>query len=102
MSDEMMENVTKRQHWLRIFYTVLFMIALYVTAIVLLVVVIAQALFSLFSGSDNPNLRRLGASLSDYVRQLLAFATYNSEYRPFPFSPFPSAVDGDDDPDRET
>lgn len=90
MSDGMMENVTKRQHWLRIFYTVLFMIALYVTAIVLLVVVVAQALFSLFSGSDNPNLRRLGASLSEYVRQLLAYATYNSDHRPFPFSSFPA------------
>jgi len=100
MSDEMIENVTKKQHWLRIFYTLLFMVALYVTAIVLLVVVIAQALFSLFSGSDNPNLRRLGASLSDYVRQLLAFATYNSEYRPFPFSPFPVEPASDDGGDR--
>lgn len=95
MSDDMMENVTKPQHWLRIFYTLLFMIALYVTAIVLLVVVIAQALFSLFSGSDNPNLRRLGASLSEYVSQLLAYATYNSDHRPFPFSPFP-VRDNDD------
>lgn len=90
MPDDIMENVTKRQHWLRIFYTLLFMIALYVTAIVLLVVVIAQALFSLFSGSDNPNLRRLGASLSEYVSQLLAYATYNSDHRPFPFSSFPA------------
>lgn len=95
MSDEMMENVKKKQHWLHIFYTLLFMVALYVTAIVLLVVVIAQALFSLFSGSDNPNLRRLGASLSDYVRQLLAYATYNSDHRPFPFSSFP-VQSGDD------
>lgn len=99
MSDEMMENVKKPQHWLRIFYTLLFMVALYVTAIVLLVVVIAQALFSLVSGNDNPNLRSLGASLSAYVQQLLAFATYNSDYRPFPFSPFPTQA-GDRDTDR--
>ncbi|MEX1197040.1 MAG: DUF4389 domain-containing protein [Pseudohongiellaceae bacterium] len=90
MPDDMMENVTKRQHWLRIFFTLLFMVALYVTGIVLLVVVIAQALFSLFSGADNPNLRRLGASLSEYVSQVLAYATYNSDHRPFPFSAFPA------------
>lgn len=91
MSDDFIENVQKKRHWLRILYMLVFFVALYVTGAVILVLVVAQALFTLVTGSDNINLRRLGNSLSIYVHEMLRFLTYNSEYRPFPFSSFPIA-----------
>lgn len=108
MSDDFVENVQKKQHWLRIFYMLVFLVALYVSGVIILVLVAAQALFTLISGSDNANLRRLGNSLSIYVQQILQFLTYNSEQRPFPFSPFPVTAErqpetpGDGDTGRAT
>ncbi len=89
MSDEIVENLKKTSAWLRVLFMAVFVIALYVAGVVLLVLMLAQIVFSLVTGADNTNLRRLGASLSDYVAQILAFLTYNSEERPFPFAQFP-------------
>lgn len=94
MSDDFSENIRKPSHWLRILFMVGFIIALYVTGIILLVVVIAQAVFSLVTGGDNRNLRGLGANLTAYVRETLLFLTYNSDGKPFPFAPFPVVDDG--------
>lgn len=96
MSDDFSENIRKPSHWLRILFMVGFIIALYVTGIILLVVVIAQAVFSLVTGGDNRNLRGLGANLTAFVRETLLFLTYNSDRKPFPFAPFP-VVDDDDE-----
>jgi len=94
-SDDISENIRQRSQWVRIFFMLAFTVALYVTAVVLLVLVIAQALFALLSGRDNLNLRRLGANLTAYVSEILAFLTYNSEHRPFPIGPFPWLDDDD-------
>lgn len=92
MSDEIVDNLKTPSEWLRVLYMAGFVVALYVTGVVLLVLMLAQIMFSLITGTDNTNLRRLGASLSDYVAQILGFLTYNSELRPFPFTPFPITV----------
>ncbi len=93
MAGNFSDNITKPAHWLRILFMAGFTIALYVTGIVLLALIIAQALFSLLTGSDNRNLRGLGASLTAYFRDTLLYLTYNSDHRPFPFAPFPSMYD---------
>lgn len=93
MSDDFSENIKKQSYWIRILFMVGFMVAIYVTGVILLVLIIAQALFALFTGEDNRNLRRLGASLTQYVQEILNFLTYNSEAKPFPMSPFPQAGD---------
>lgn len=89
MSDEFVENLKQPSAWLRILFMAGFVIALYVAGVVLMVLMLAQILFSLITGSDNINLRRLGAAINLYVAQILDFLTYNSELKPFPFAPFP-------------
>lgn len=91
MTDEIVENLKRPSAWFRVLFMAGFVIALYVTGIILLVLMLAQIVFSLFTGNDNLNLRRLGAGLSTYVSQILAFLTYNSDDKPFPFKPFPLA-----------
>lgn len=91
MSDDMVRNLKKPSAWFRVLFMVGFVIALYVTGVILLVLMLAQIVFSLLTGEDNINLRRLGAGLASYVGQILAFLTYNSEQKPFPFLPFPVA-----------
>jgi hypothetical protein len=104
MSDDFVENLKKPSAWLRILFMAGFVVALYVSGVILMVLMLAQILFSLLTGDDNPNLRRLGGSLAAYVAQILAFLTYNTHQKPFPFLPFPSTelpVDVDADVSRK-
>ena len=89
MSDDVVTNLKKPSAWCLVLFMAGFAIALYLTGIILLVLMLAQIVFTLLSGEDNSNLRRLGASLTRYVTEILAFLTYNSEQKPFPFSEFP-------------
>lgn len=90
MSDDFVENLKKPSAWVRILFMAGFVVALYVSGVILMVLMLAQILFSLLTGDDNLNLRRLGGSLLSYVAQILAFLTYNTQQKPFPFLPFPS------------
>ena len=101
MSDEIVDNLKKPSAWLRVLFMAGFVVALYVTGVVLLVIMLAQIIFSLLTGGDNSNLRRMGAGLSTYVSQILAYLTYNSEQRPFPFSNFPQQSASDENPAPE-
>lgn len=105
MSDEIVNNLKKPSAWFRVLFMAGFVVALYVAGVILLVLMLAQIVFSLLTGADNTNLRRLGAGLARYVSQILAFLTYNSDQKPFPFLPFPEApagsADGDDDSDDD-
>lgn len=89
MADDFVENLKKPSVWLRIVLMAGFVVALYVSGMILMVLMLAQILFSLLTGDDNPNLRRLGGSLAAYVAEILAFLTYNTQQKPFPFMPFP-------------
>ena len=89
MTDDIVENLKKPTQWFRIVFMIALSIALYLAGMVLTLLIIAQALFGLLTGTDNRNLRELGAGLTHYVRQVLDFLTYNSEFKPFPFAPFP-------------
>jgi hypothetical protein len=89
MADDIVENLKKPTQWFRIAFMIALSIALYLAGMVLTLLIIAQALFGLLTGADNRNLRELGAGLTHYVRQVLDFLTYNSEFKPFPFAPFP-------------
>jgi len=100
--DDVVDNVKSSSTWMRIVYMIGFCIVLYVVSIVIWFLTGAQALFSIFTGSDNRNLRQLGASLAEYVNQILRFLTYNSERRPFPFRPFPEGEEADTVTDDET
>ncbi len=110
MSDDIVENLSRPEQWLRVLFMAVLVVGLYVVGLMLTLVTVGQVLFSLLTGSDNDNLRALGKSLTLYVKQILDFLTYNSEIKPFPFSPYPDsnatndeaeAVQADDDTDVE-
>lgn len=90
MSDDIVENLKQPKQWFRIAFMIALSVALYLAGTILTLLIVAQALFGLLTGTDNRNLRELGAALTRYVRQVLDFLTYNSEFKPFPFAPFPS------------
>lgn len=93
--EEIVENIKKPSAWIRIIFVLLFAIALHVIFVPLMMILsIAQALFSVFTGDSNDNLKYVAASLELYIAQILKYISYNSEQKPFPFSSFPE-VDED-------
>jgi hypothetical protein len=101
--EEIVENIKKPSAWIRIIFVLLFAIALHVVFVPLVIILsIAQALFSVFTGDSNANLKYVAATLELYIAQILKYISYNSEQKPFPFSSFPEANEDIPDPEDES
>lgn len=88
--DDLVDNLREPSAWLRIAFMLVFAVVLYlVIAPIILVLMLAQAIFTIVTGDDNDNLRKFGAALSQYIYQILQYLTFNSDEKPFPFSEFP-------------
>jgi hypothetical protein len=89
--DEVKKNLTHGDAWLRVFFMIVFAFVYWVVNWLLAVVVLVQVGWSLITANTNERLRRFGASLGDYLRQIIRFITYNSEDMPFPFADWPES-----------
>jgi hypothetical protein len=96
-NQEVKQNLSNGQQWLRIIYMILFVIVLYLVSMLVGVVMLVQALFSLLTGKPNEEVADFASDLTRYVYQVVCFLTYQSEERPFPFSPWEKESDDDDD-----
>ena len=96
-NEQLTSNLKSSKHWLRLIFMLIFAVVLQITSIVMWVLVIAQFIFSLVSGEDNPNLRKFGHSLSIYIFHTLKFLTYASEEKPFPFADWPRIAESSPD-----
>ena len=85
------ENIKSEKQWLRGLFMILFLVVYEIAEMVLVAVTLVQFLFSIITGSNNANLRQFGDSLAQFAQQTIAFLTYNSETKPFPFSDWPQA-----------
>lgn len=90
-NEELKQNLTSANQWVRLVYMVLFAVLLEIAGFVMLAVVIAQFLFNIVTGAANDNLRRLGDQLASYIYQTLQFLIYNTEDKPFPFAEWPES-----------
>ena len=97
MSDklnEIVDNITQPSAWIRILLMTVFAVASYFILLPLILVLsIAQALFTLITGKGNANIRYFSSALELYISQLFKFMTYLSEVKPYPFSDFPEVED---------
>ena len=94
MEDKTRQNITSGDIWARFLYMVLFAIAFSIAKFILIVLVIFQFISILVSGRANAQLLQFGKNLSLYVYEVLEFQTFNSEIRPFPFTPWPEEEAG--------
>ncbi|MDO3384130.1 DUF4389 domain-containing protein [Gilvimarinus algae] len=88
-NEKLKSNLLSADHWMRLVFMLLFSVILYVAGIVMSILVIVQFIFALITGKDNPNLRQLGDSLSQFIYAALRFLTYNTDEKPFPFADWP-------------
>ena len=88
--DEIVDNITQPSAWIRILLMTVFAVASYFILLPLILVLsIAQALFTLITGKGNANIRYFSSTLELYISQLFKFMTYLSEVKPYPFSDLP-------------
>lgn len=70
-----------------------FMLAFWIASRVVLIIVIALALFQLIctviTRSPNEKIIRFGKNLGVYLSQIVDFLTYNTEQKPWPFQDWP-------------
>ncbi len=93
LDPQLKEHVSAKTTWIRGLYIILFAIVYSIAAWLVVAVVIFQFLSTLLTGNNNVQLLRFGRQLSDFVRQLLMFVTYNSDDKPYPFGPWPGPED---------
>ena len=84
------DDLSDRSTWTRLLYMILFAVIFNVTELVAALVVVFQFLSRLFTGRTNAELRGLGNTLGAYLHEIVAYLTYHSEDRPYPFGPWPA------------
>ena len=91
MKPELKQRLTAGDTWMRGLFIVIFAVIYSITDILLTAVVVFQFLATLFTGETNVRLRAFGLSLAAFIYQIVAFMTFNSDEKPFPFGPWPEA-----------
>jgi hypothetical protein len=93
MTDQLKENVKRRGIWLRLLYMIVLAVAFHVAEFVICVVVVFQFLTSLLTGEPNAQLLNLGRAVGVYLRDIVAFLTFATEDKPYPFAPWPDGAE---------
>jgi uncharacterized membrane protein len=96
-NDALKENLSNGNQWMRVLYMLLFVVILYLVALIVGVVVIVQALFALLTGKPSDEVADFAKDLSRYVYAIVKFLTYTDDKRPFPFSDWAEAEVKDDE-----
>lgn len=94
MKEETRERLVDSSIWLRGLYMVFFAIAYNIAELIIALLAIFQFFAVLITGRVNEVFLQFGNNLSVYAFDILQFVTFNSEDRPFPFSPWPDEAPG--------
>lgn len=85
------QSITSADFWLHLFYVVLLALAWQLAELLLVLVVILQVGYRLFTGAPNASLTGYGNSLSQYLWQIGRYLTGATEQKPWPFLEWPAA-----------
>ena len=83
------EETGRESDWIRGLYMLLFIVIWGVAEVVILVVGLVQLGWSVLTEERNPRLTRFGASLSEFIYQVVRYWTFVCDEKPFPFSDWP-------------
>lgn len=92
MDDNLKKNLTAKNTWVRGLYMLLFALIYSITKILVAAVAVFQFFATLLTGKANERLMTFGQNLSTFIYQIIQFFTFNSEEKPYPFSPWPQGL----------
>ncbi len=91
MNTNVKENVKNVDVWIRGLFIIIFGVIFYFLLYpIIWLLVIFQFLMKVITGNLNENLSNFSVGLTRYAFQILNYITFQSEERPFPFSPWPT------------
>lgn len=85
LEEKIKTNVKDMNTWLRLFYMVLFAVILYAVFFITVGIGFIQFVARILSGKTLDSLTDFNQTLADYARDLVAFVTFRSDKKPFPF-----------------
>jgi len=91
VDQDMKERLRSKDRWLRILYMLIFAVVNYFLQILVWIIAGVQFILDAIVNKPNKNLLHFGDGLSRFSYQILEFLTYNTEEKPFPFSPWPTS-----------
>jgi len=89
MNQTLKEKLSAKEKWIRLLFMILFAIIAGISKIIIYVIALVQFITLLFTNEPNKMLLDFSKNLSYYNYQMFLFLTYNSETKPYPFTPWP-------------
>lgn len=89
-SMEVSTSGNRRELWKRGLYMLFFMVVYKIVDFVIILIGVTQFVIKMATGESNLQLQNFGQALSGYLYQIGRFQTFNTDARPYPFSPWPS------------
>ena len=83
------ENLKNPDVWLRGLFILIFGVILYFAVILVWLVVAFQFVTKLLTGDLNRQVTDFNGGLLRYISLILGYITFQSDEKPFPFSPWP-------------
>ena len=90
MNTNVKENVKNVDVWIRGLFIIIFGVIFYFLYGIIWLLVVFQFITKVITGNLNENLSKFSSGLTSYAMQILHYITFQSEVRPFPFSPWPA------------
>ena len=81
-------NAKNTDTWLKGFFILIFGVIFYFLYGLIWLLIIFQFATKVITGGLNSNLEQFSTKMTYYAMQILNYITFQSEERPFPFSPF--------------
>lgn len=90
MAETLKDKLSVKEKWIKLIFIVIYALVIYWIAFALVWIITAfQFLYTLFTGKANKTLQPFSKSLSEYIKQIVSFLMYDTEEKPFPFTPWP-------------
>lgn len=85
LEDQIKSQVQDTGTWVRLFFTLLFIVIFYVVFFITSAVALIQFVTRILTGKPLGSLMDFNSKLAEYARDLVAYITYASDDKPFPF-----------------
>jgi hypothetical protein len=89
MNDEVRQSMMSTNTWTRGLYMLLFALIYSLAEFVVVFTCIFQFIVRLVSGDINHRLLAMSKGVCGFMLQILQYETFNTDYKPFPFNPWP-------------
>ena len=96
-----MDNISKekllnKSKWLRGLFMLVFLVIIYIVTWLIILIAGFQFIWNLFAETTNEPLKNFAQKLGNYFHSIINFLTFNTEVKPFPFTPWPEELKKED------